>query len=148
TLTGSGQPNVEETFEPVVQPGSITLASNGSTLRPSPTAGGQFALQFALPLRATQPFTVTEPNSTIELSVALAGTAPVDAAFGKNLVVYADALGPGSTVYHNVTNNGLEDFVTVPDESRTQLTYQVSLRAVAGLRLGSNTLEFLDASGD
>jgi hypothetical protein len=69
----------------------------------------------------------------------------VDVADGYAL--YAGALG-GADVVHRVHAEGTEDYVVYETPpAREELRYDVDVSRVAGLRLASNTLEFLDDGG-
>ncbi len=68
----------------------------------------------------------------------------------RGLVVYPEALGSRAHLLHRPTPEGTEDYVLL-DDSRGlhELEYEVELgKSITGLRLVSNTLEFLDKAGD
>jgi MYXO-CTERM domain-containing protein len=105
-----------------------------------------------LPKTANGAFTVaTEENAARRLSVAVRVVGASNALGEKKTdgsIHYQGALGEGSELVQVVTPEGTEDTLRLDAPSRNQLAYEVTLSPdVAGLRLVSNSLEFLDAEG-
>ncbi len=101
----------------------------------------------ALPLRASDPVRVKDDTSNVAVSFALRGASDVPVAAAGGVAVYAGALG-GADLMHRVHAAGTEDFVVFEQRpAKEEISYDVQLSRVAGLRLVSNTLEFLDAKG-
>jgi MYXO-CTERM domain-containing protein len=101
-----------------------------------------------LPGQFGQPFHI-ESDQGMALDVSLAGSASVPAEFAGGFIVYRAALGSTVDVIQGAMPWGTEDnlvFASAP--SATSVDYRVTLGArVAGLRLVSNTLEFVDGAG-
>src|SRR5690606_35295614 len=116
-------------------------------LPPSALAGVRRRAEVELPIRANDPFAVTDETSGLSMEVRLDGAhdAPVEIAGGY--AVYRGAYGAGSDLVHRVTAEGTEDYIILargPDEARVD--YDIVLSDdVAGLRLVARTLELLDA---
>lgn len=101
-----------------------------------------------LPLAAVGGFSLTDVDSKLGIEVALEGAADVPGEVIDGYVVYAGGHGSGGHLVHRPTAEGTEDFVVVPDKGTASLRYRVTIgNGVAGLRLVSNTLEFLDGGG-
>jgi hypothetical protein len=102
----------------------------------------------ALARRAGETFALTDADSALGIKVAMEGVADVPSEVVEGYVVYAGAIHGGGHVLHRPTAVGTEDFVYVPAPGGESLRYSVTVgKDVAGLRLVSNTLEFLDAGG-
>jgi Kelch motif len=64
------------------------------------------------------------------------------------MIVYPNAYAARASMFQTAKRDRLEDFVLFEEKPEDEaLVYQVKTTNVAGLRLVSNTLEFLDASG-
>jgi hypothetical protein len=105
----------------------------------------------ALPRVASAPFTLRDEETNMSLAVNLAGASDTLAEVSrheKGHVVYRGAYGRGDVV-HRPTAEGTEDFVVFEEAPETPVVRYVSAlgEGVAGLRLVSNTLEFLDGHG-
>lgn len=104
----------------------------------------------SLPLESRDRFTVRNINSErLGLAVETVGIRNVTAQIENGLVHYRDAFGEGTDVMHRVTPEGTEDYVSFASApAEAKLSYKVSLgKEIAGLRLLSDTLEFLDSAG-
>jgi Kelch motif protein/galactose oxidase-like protein len=100
------------------------------------------------PLRSVDAFGLRDRTSGMAVSAKLAGARDTAAAVVDGLAVYEGAGPGGGTIIHRLTDAGTEDFVTFDTRPEAGvLGYDVSLSGVAGLRLVSNTLEFVDAAG-
>jgi len=123
---------------------------DGARLRPTLAAGIQEAhAQLLFGPTASHPFRITDTRSGLWLEVAAPNARGVPAETADGYLVYRDALGTGSSIIHRVEAGGTEDFVVCADRTAAaSVSYEVDLSPeVAGLRLVSNTLEALDASG-
>ncbi|HUE28588.1 MAG TPA: hypothetical protein VMP89_17575, partial [Solirubrobacteraceae bacterium] len=110
--------------------------------------GVQKRARVELPARADGAVRVTDETSGMGVAFALEGARAVSGAAAEGLVVYEGALGGGVDVVHRAHAEGTEDYLVFerrPD--REELRYRVDVSTVAGLRLVSNVLEFLDAEG-
>ncbi len=132
------------------------IDSRGGWLLPSVPRSAGARVDVRLPLAANQPLELTDVNSGVAVAVALVAARPANAEVAGGYVVYRAALGgggrsslPGGTVLQRPFEDGLEDYVYFDAPPGEQwLDYQVALGdKVSGLRLVSNVLELLDASG-
>jgi hypothetical protein len=84
-----------------------------------------------------------------DLTVRLRATTAAAAELAGDLVVYRSAHASGADLLIRGTAVGPEDYFYFPNEPRNKtLEYEVTLgQHIAGARLLSNTLEFLDKSG-
>jgi hypothetical protein len=101
----------------------------------------------ALPMRANDPVRLADDTSRVAVTFALRGTTNTAMTIANGIALYAGALA-GADVMHRVHSEGTEDYVVFelkPD--REEIAYDVDVSRVAGLRLVSNTLEFLDEGG-
>ena len=102
----------------------------------------------ALPRRSTGALSLADADSKVTIEATMEGVADVPAEVVEGYVVYAGATQGGGHVVHRPTAEGTEDFVYLPSAGTKNLRHVVSLgKNVAGLRLVSNTLEFLDVGG-
>ena len=100
-----------------------------------------------LPLRANREVEIEDEASHVAVRFALQGTSEAKMTAGGGMALYAGALD-GADVVHRVFGEGTEDFVAFERRpTHEQLRYAVDVSRVAGLRLVSRTLEFLDDSG-
>jgi hypothetical protein len=101
-----------------------------------------------MPTSAREPFVLADRDSGLEIAVRRMGAVAAQGEFADGYFVYRGAEG-GADVVHRITAEGTEDFVLFearPAEPRVR--YEVRLgKKVAGLRLVSNVLEFLDSEG-
>jgi len=119
-------------------------------LSPVPTvalAGGARAARVALPLVASEEVTVEDETSHLSVRFALEHVQDARIEVADGMALYRGALD-GADVLHRVHAEGTEDFVVFDSRpAHEELTYSVDVSRVPGLRLVSNTLEFLDATG-
>jgi MYXO-CTERM domain-containing protein len=102
-----------------------------------------------LPQRASGAFELTDDTSGMRLSVVRVGASEASVEQADGWAVYRGGLGAGSDVLHRATAEGTEDFVHLATKpAKEELRYRVDVSAVAGLRLVSNVLEFVNAKGD
>jgi hypothetical protein len=100
-----------------------------------------------LPVRANDPVRLDDDTSRVAVGFALRGARAVPITTAGGVALYAGALA-GADVVHRVHTEGTEDYVVFEDRpAAEELAYDVDLGRVAGLRLVSNTLEFLDGAG-
>lgn len=105
------------------------------------------AARVSLPLRAAGAVHLEDERSGMSVRFALRKARNTRVALGEGFAVYANALD-GADVVHRVHAEGTEDFAIFPTRPRVEaLEYDVDVSHVAGLRLVSGTLEFLDAGG-
>jgi hypothetical protein len=105
------------------------------------------AARVELPMRAADEVRLEDETSRLSLRFALEHmhNTPIERAAG--MALYRGALD-GADVVHRVHAEGTEDFVIFETRpAREELTYSVDVSRVPGLRLVSNTLEFLDETG-
>jgi N-acetylneuraminic acid mutarotase len=101
-----------------------------------------------LPARASGAVRLTDETSGMAIAFALEGAREVGIGVADGMALYAGALPGGADVVHRVHAEGTEDYVIFASKpDREELAYQVDVSGVAGLRLVSNVLEFLDAEG-
>lgn len=100
-----------------------------------------------LPKMTRDAVELADDTSRVAVRFALVGASESPATMTAGLVLYAKALG-GSDVVHRAHAEGTEDYVIFEKRpSREEIAYDVDVSRVAGLRLVSNTLEFLDETG-
>lgn len=108
---------------------------------------GNRPARVGLPLRADREVEIEDEASHVGVRFALQGTSEAKMTWGGGMALYAGALD-GADVVQRVFGEGTEDFVAFERQpSHEQLRYAVDVSRVAGLRLVSRTLEFLDESG-
>ena len=109
---------------------------------------GQRPVTVDLPRHANDFTVVEDATSERHVRFALRGAkASSPATIGDGYVVYPGALD-GADVVHAVTPAGTEDYVAFDaPPAREELTYDVDVSSVAGLRRIGNVLEFMDAEG-
>ena len=90
---------------------------------------------------------IEDDTTRLSITFALEGASEAPIAVASGLAVYAGALG-GADVVHRAHAEGTEDFVVFEERPATEeLRYAIDVSRVAGLRLASNTLEFIDETG-
>lgn len=100
-----------------------------------------------LPVRANGVTRVKDADSGLEIGFTLRGASDVAVATEDGIAVYPAAYRLAHLL-HRVAVEGTEDFVVFERApERERLTYDVDVSRVAGLRLVSNCLEFLDTAG-
>jgi hypothetical protein len=101
-----------------------------------------------LPASASGAVVVEDQGSHVAVSFTLRGaTSHAAAATGSGLTLYSGGVG-GADVIRGMTSDGVEDFAVFDQRPQNEeLSYDVDVSEVAGLRTVSNTLEFLDTSG-
>ena len=110
------------------------------------TRGGHAAL-VGLPLRASGHARLEDARSHTSVRFALRDAQDVPVAVADGFALYAGVF-PGADLVHRVHPEGSEDFLVFDSKpAREELAYDVDVSRVAGLRLVSETLEFLDHQG-
>jgi hypothetical protein len=105
------------------------------------------AASVELPAIANGETRLEDDTTHVAVSFALDDASDVPAAVAGGKALYAGAFA-GSDVVHRVHAEGTEDYVVFDRRpAREELRYSVDVSRVAGLRLVSNTLEFLDEGG-
>ena len=100
-----------------------------------------------LPLRANAMARVEDDVTHVSVGFALRDAGDAELTVADGMARYAGAIA-GRDVVHRVHAEGPEDFVVFEARpAREELVYDVDVTRVAGLRLVSNTLEFLDEGG-
>jgi hypothetical protein len=100
-----------------------------------------------LPARADGETRLDDAVSHVKVHFRLQDAKPSVAAVADGYALYAGALD-GADVIHRVHAEGTEDYVVFETRpAREELRYEVDVSRVAGLRLVTNTLEFLDHRG-
>jgi RHS repeat-associated protein len=114
-----------------------------------PAALGRTSARVFSPALAKGAFRLEDAKSGMSIEVSLAGAGDAKAEVADGYVVYARAHASGATLLHRARPDGLEDFLSFDARPASpEVVYQVALRhGVAGLRLVSETLEFLDKEG-
>jgi N-acetylneuraminic acid mutarotase len=100
-----------------------------------------------LPLLASDPVYLEDEASQTAIEFALEGAGAAPLAVADGIAMYAGAL-PGADVVHRAGADGTEDYVVFASRpEREELVYRVDVSRVAGLRLVSRVLEFMDPGG-
>jgi RHS repeat-associated protein len=148
---------VTDDAEPVS--GADAVLPRGIAERFETEAGGlspRFAASVAaaparvrFPLRSTAPVRLEDVASNVAVDVDVVDAREASAATTDGYVVYERAHATGATLLHRARPDGLEDFVSFESRPATpSIAYRVRLsNGIKGLRLVSNTLEFLDGNG-
>jgi hypothetical protein len=109
--------------------------------------GVRYPAKVSLPRYAGDAVKLEDENSHVAIAFALkhVQNAPVETASG--IALYRGALD-GADVLHRVHAEGTEDFVVFETPpSHEEISYDVDVSRVAGLRLVANRLELLDDAG-
>ena len=101
-----------------------------------------------LPMSAAREAEVVDEESGVAVRFSLEGARDVPLAESDGLAVFAGAAPGGGDVIHRASGEGVEDFVVLEERpAEEKLAWTVDVSRVAGVRLVSNTLEFLDDAG-
>jgi hypothetical protein len=101
----------------------------------------------ALPVHARDEVKLEDETSHLSVRFALENVQNTRVEVAGGMALYRGALD-GADVVHRVHAEGTEDFVFFEKRpAREELSYAVDVARVPGLRLVSNTLEFLDEGG-
>jgi hypothetical protein len=102
-----------------------------------------------LPAAADGPVRLTDDTSGVGIAFTLVGaTGSPIATTSEGVAMYAGAGPAGADVVHRPSAEGTEDYVVFEEKpAKEQLDYEVDVSRVAGLRLVSNVLEFLESDG-
>jgi hypothetical protein len=126
------------------------LLGDGSVRAVIPAEARQAATRTAsvvLPVHANGPVRIEDDVSHVAVSFAMRGAGDMAITVAGGVATYPGALS-GADVLHRVHAAGTEDYVLFEERpGREELAYDVDVSRVAGLRLVSNTLEFLDEGG-
>jgi hypothetical protein len=138
---------------PVVAAGVATgfAPSGNSQLRAIVPGGAKAAVlrpaTVELPLRASGDAVLEDDASHVAVRFRLRDASDATVAVADGIALYPGALA-GSDVIHRVHAEGTEDYIVLEQRpAREEIAYDVDVSRVAGLRLVSNTLEFLDETG-
>lgn len=102
----------------------------------------------ALPERATDGTSLRDPATGLSITFSLLDAAPGVRSEIDEVAVFERGGPETSDLFMRRTECGVEDFLAFDGQSeREALRYLVDVRAVAGLRLVGDVLEFLDAGG-
>ncbi len=116
-------------------------------------------LSMRLPRLARDPFKLTETSSGVSVEAALGGAGSSDGEVADGYAVYEGALAgaakkgrttvPDGTLMLRPFSSGIEDYMVFDHApARPEVEYDVALGdRVAGLRMLSDVVEFLDAGG-
>jgi hypothetical protein len=103
--------------------------------------------EVSLPSSADAPFHVKDQRSSAQIAVRMLEARRADAEVVDGRVVYPRGHARGDVV-HQVRESGTEDFVILREGGTSAIDYELEIeQGVAGLRLGADTLELLDAGG-
>jgi hypothetical protein len=109
------------------------------------------AATVSLPMRASGDVLLEDDTTHVAVKFHLRGASDAKVAVTNGIAVYRGALPggrAGSDVVHRVHAEGTEDYVVFEARPAVEeIAYDVDVSRVAGLRLVSNVLEFLDAGG-
>ncbi len=112
-----------------------------------PRPGSRLATGIELPRHANGHVRIEDPLSHARVRFVLRDARPTAVAVAEGFALYSGAL-PNADLVHRAHLEGSEDFVIFESPpAREELVYSVDVSRVAGLRLVSNTLEFLDEGG-
>ena len=132
-------------FEAAAGPDAATYVR--AVLPSEALVGVTRAAHVALPLRAGDAVKLEDDTSHLSVRFALEHVRDARIEVAGGMAIYRGALD-GADVVHRVHAEGTEDFVVFETRpARDELSYSVDVSRVPGLRLGSNTLEFLDEGG-
>lgn len=133
---------------PAGQVDAFRLAADGQSVRPTgPKLSRGRTATVVLPAISTGFTQVEDDASNVRVRFALEDVTPVPITVADGFALYPSAIW-GADVLHRVSAEGTEDYVVFEQApAREELTYSVDVSSVPGLRLVSNTLEFLDDEG-
>lgn len=142
---------IVEVAHPVIGEGLARFELDGDRLRSLlpeiAKQGVRHTATVRLPRRAAGHFELEDDTTKLSIRATLSGTSDAGVQTDGGLALYPGAL-TGADVIHRVRAEGTEDFVVFDAKpAREELVYRVDVSRVAGLRLVSNVMEFLDASG-
>jgi hypothetical protein len=101
----------------------------------------------ALPVRASEAVGLEDDVSHVAVTFALRGASDTAITTVEGIGLYEGALA-GADVVHHVHAEGTEDYIVFAARpAKEGIAYDVDVSLVAGLRVVSNTLEFLDKAG-
>jgi hypothetical protein len=105
------------------------------------------AASVELPMNACDPVRLEDDMTHVAVTFSLRGASHTELTVAAGMALYQGALD-GADVLHRVHAEGTEDYVVFEQRpAREEIAYDVDVSHAAGLRLVSNTLEFLDAAG-
>jgi hypothetical protein len=112
-----------------------------------PASGAKRVATVDLPRSSTGAVMLEDAATHVRVGFALHNAKSSEAKQAGGYTIYPGAAN-GADVVHRVHAEGTEDFIAFETKPAvTALSYDVDLTNVAGLRLVSNTLEFVDAAG-
>ncbi len=102
-----------------------------------------------LPERASDPVRVQDDGSGLAVEfVQLGSSSDVKLEVADGLALYVGGGTGGTDVLHRVSPTGTEDFITFEaPPAKSEVSYEVDVRNVAGLRTVAGTIEFLSSDG-
>jgi hypothetical protein len=128
-------------------PGALSATHVRAEMPADQLAGHKHVAQVDLPRNATGSVIVEDSASHVRVGFALKNAKNAEAKQAGGYAIYPGA-ADGADVVHRVHAEGTEDFIVFEKKPAvTSLSYDVDVANVAGLRLVSNTLEFLDTDG-
>ncbi len=161
TPVDGGRPLGSPDAGPTTSP--LDLSSNADVSSLADNGQGEFVPTFAadavqrtwqkarvtIPRQLDRAVRVVGQTKSATITVAISGASRTQGEHADGYVIYQDAHGPGGHVVRRPNVDGFEDFFAFPRAPASpEVAYDVQLEAgIAGLRLVSNTLEFLDADG-
>jgi len=129
------------------EPSGMEGESFRARIPPEAKRGVARTASVELPRAATGFVRLEDDTSHLSVRFALQGAKEPPIAVADGMALYTDAL-PAADVVHRPHAEGTEDFVVFEERpAPEELRYAVDVSRVAGLRLVSNTLEFLDDGG-
>ncbi|WP_394840333.1 hypothetical protein LVJ94_26000 [Pendulispora rubella] len=117
--------------------------------RESTVAGATRRTTLTMPAKANDAFELADRESGVSVEVAVSGAKAAAGAVADGVLVYRRALDEATDLVQRPVEEGTEDYLSFDRRpAREEVRYDVTLGPkVAGLRLVSDTLEFLDAGG-
>ncbi len=149
---GAGNPflsGVGPTHDVVPAPeGTHLVASSGGGFRAAWDTAQTSPATVDFPSTADGSTHLVDAHTGVDVQIQLVGAGRTPAASVGGYVLYRGAGKHGEHLLQRVTEGGAEEYLALATAPGESIDYDVSLGAsVAGLRLVSNTLEFLDAKG-
>lgn len=101
----------------------------------------------SLGLRSTDERVVRRAGTDVRVTARLNGASPVRAEVTTNRALFLAGGPQGSDLLTQVSAHSVEDFFRVTHPELQEISYQLDVSAVSGLRFVNATVEFLDADG-
>lgn len=130
-----------------IEPGDAGVSHVVASFLPEVIRSVRSSARVALPMSGAREVALEDGRSRLSIRFALERMRDAPFEIASGLVLYRGAYD-GADVVHRVHPEGTEDFVVFETPpAQPELRYAIDVSRAPGLRLVSNTLEFLDETG-